>query len=193
MKERSEESLYEDLTSLVHALYRGQEAIEIIEAFKTTLMTHKDVNERMRILAYWCDYYQLRRYQRDRQRQRPTYRERTTPCAACGYPSSHRHHIYDVATHGENFQTVQLCANCHELQHLLYNALVNSSEYSKKLINHMMYSERLLPTTLEKLLMYCRATIRYEAKHGWVSAEKASDDWVELTLHWSEYRRHTSV
>ena len=190
MSESTEQSLYEELVMLIRALYRGQDADEIIEAFEASLGTHKTLEERRGILAHWVDFYRLRKYRRDRQRRRPTYRERTTACTACGYPASHRHHLHDLATHGDNAKTVQLCANCHELQHLIYNALINESEYSRKLLNHIMYSDGVEGRTLEKLLDYARATVRYEAGQGWVDAEKATDEWVELTLRWSEYQRH---
>jgi hypothetical protein len=49
--------------------------------------------------------------------------ERTTPCECCGYPISQRHHLYKVANYGENKFTIQLCANCHELFHLVYNSM----------------------------------------------------------------------
>src|SRR5260370_28987544 len=45
--------------------------------------------------------------------------ERCTPCRECGYPISERHHIQRVNEHGESESTVQLCANCHELYHLV--------------------------------------------------------------------------
>jgi ribosomal protein L37E len=187
MTERSESQLQDELQALIRALYRSEEAADIIETFAATMRAHQSEDMRIGILAHWIEYYALKKYKRDRQRRRPTYSERTTACAACGYPASHRHHVYDVGTHGENIMTVQLCANCHELQHLMYNALVNESEYSLKLINHILYSERLAVQTAVTLLNYCRATIRYEARQGWVSAEKASDDWVEMQLHWREY------
>jgi ribosomal protein L37E len=190
MSEPTEQALYDELVALIRVLYRGQEADEIIEAFGASLGTHKTLEERRGILAHWVDFYKLRKYRRDRQRRRPTYRERTTACSACGYPVSHRHHLHDVATHGDTAKTVQLCANCHELQHLIYNALVNESEYSRKLLNHVMYSDNVEARTLEKLLGYARTTIRYEARQGWVNADKATDEWVELTLRWSEYQRH---
>jgi ribosomal protein L37E len=193
MAKTTEESLYGELVTLVTTLYRKGEADEIVETFQATLSAHTSVEERMGILSHWVDFYRLRKYRRDRQRRRPSFRERTTACAACGYPASHRHHVYDLATHGEHAQTVQLCANCHELQHLLYNALVNESDYSQKLVNHMMYSGRVGAETFEHLLALCRTTIRYEASKGWVGAEKASDEWVELRLHWAEFRKHMSA
>ncbi len=189
----TEESLYEELTTLIRQLYHKGEADEIVETFQATLAANPTADARYGILTHWVDFYRLRKYRRDRQRRRPTYRERTTPCVACGYPVSHRHHVYDLATHGEHTQTVQLCANCHELQHLLYNALINESDYSQKLVNHMMYSGRVAPATFDQLLLWCRQTIAYEASKGWVSADKAGDEWVELRLHWSEFRRQSGA
>lgn len=193
MATMTEQSLYDELVLLITALYRRAEADEIIEAFQTSLSAHGSGEERMSILTHWVDFYRLRKYRRDRQRRRPSYRERTTACAACGYPASHRHHLHDLATHGENARTVQLCANCHELQHLLYNALVNDSDYSQKLVNHIMVSERVAPTTIAQLLKWCLMTIRYEASKGWVSADKASNAWLELRLHWSDYRTKSGL
>jgi len=193
MADLTEATLYEELTALIRQLYRKGEADEMVETFEATLAANPTSEARMGILAHWVDFYRLRKYRRDRQRRRPSYRERTTACAACGYPASHRHHIYDLATHGEHSQTVQLCANCHELQHLLYNTLINDSDYSQKLVNHMMVSGRIAPATFEQLLTWCRQTIRYEASKGWVSADKAGDEWVELRLHWSEFRKQADI
>jgi 5-methylcytosine-specific restriction endonuclease McrA len=186
-------SLYDELLGLIRDLYRGQEGQEIVEAFESSLNAHKTIDERLNILSHWVDFYRLRKYRKDRQRRRPTFRERVTACAACGYPVSHRHHAFDLATHGEHSFTVQLCANCHELQHLLYNALVNDSDYSRRLVNHVMYSEDIASAVLEKLLAYARGTIGYEARRGWVSADKASDEWLELALHWSEYQKSVAA
>lgn len=62
------------------------------------------------------------------QRRPPRIQERLTPCECCGYKLSQRHHLLEVADWGENTATVQLCANCHELYHLLYGAYVTKSE-----------------------------------------------------------------
>lgn len=52
-------------------------------------------------------------------RRKTNISERLKPCEACGYPISQRHHMLDFATHGENDETSQLCACCHEIFHLL--------------------------------------------------------------------------
>lgn len=54
-----------------------------------------------------------------KRRRRSTRKERLTPCAACRYPLSQRHHLLEVAHYGENSLTLRLCANCHELYHLI--------------------------------------------------------------------------
>jgi hypothetical protein len=51
-------------------------------------------------------------------------KERLSDCECCGYPLSHRHHLFPVCKYGENEETIQLCANCHELWHILYSAHV---------------------------------------------------------------------
>jgi len=55
-------------------------------------------------------------------RRPPTLKERLTPCEVCGHPLSQRHHVPHVSEVGEHEYTVQLCANCHELCHLAFNA-----------------------------------------------------------------------
>lgn len=54
-----------------------------------------------------------------KQRRPSTVAERMTPCECCGYPVSERHHLVPIAAYGENPHTAQLCANCHELYHIL--------------------------------------------------------------------------
>jgi hypothetical protein len=110
-----------------------------------------------------------------------------TACSACGYPVSHRHHLWDIAMHGENRVTIQLCPNCHELQHLFYNALVRDSEYSRRLLAHTLESGRVLPETVQKVLDWCRATIKYEAENGWVEAYRTTDEWVTRMLGRTQY------
>ncbi len=165
------------LIALIRELHRGSKAKAIIEAFEASLTAHEP-DERGNILEYWIDFYRLRRYQRDRRRRRASFRERISPCSACGYPSSQRHHLWDVATHGENRVTIQLCANCHELQHLMYNALVKDSEHSRKIALHIAKSGKISPETLKRLIGWCAATIRYEANQGWVAEWRAEWGWI---------------
>jgi hypothetical protein len=53
-----------------------------------------------------------------KRRQAKLY-ERTEPCECCQYPITQRHHLFGVAEFGEGYRTVQLCANCHELYHVI--------------------------------------------------------------------------
>ena len=179
----------DELYVLVRELYRKKQADEIIQSFDGVFAGHTDESERLSILEYWRDFYRLRKYRRLKQRRRPTLDERLTACSACGYPVSHRHHLWDVANHGENQVTVQLCANCHELHHLIYNALVRDSAYSRKLVLHICYSARVSPEAARLVMEWCRATIRYEADNGWVEAYRTADEWLERRLGWSEYLR----
>lgn len=182
-----EQAQVEKLFNLVRELYREKQANEIIHSFETVFASHEDPDERLNVIEYWLDFYRLQRYRTLKQRRRPTYEERITECSACGYPTSHRHHLWDIASHGENRVTIQLCANCHELQHLMYNALVKRTEYSQKLVLHALFSDKIARETAAKILGWCLATIRYEAANGWVEGGSDTREWVETQLHWSEF------
>ncbi|MDX2160779.1 MAG: hypothetical protein SF162_05590 [bacterium] len=172
---------------LIRELHSEKQAAELIQSFSAVFASQADEAERLSIIEYWLGFYRLRKYQRLKKRRRPTYKERVTACSACGYPASHRHHLWDVAMHGENNVTIQLCANCHELHHLLYNALVKTSNYSRDLAGHVLASGKIHPETAEKILGWCLATIRYEAANGWVDARRAEPEWVERRLNWSAW------
>lgn len=51
--------------------------------------------------------------------------ERLTPCQCCNYPISERHHLLEYAEFGETRYTRQLCANCHELFHIIDKAFTD--------------------------------------------------------------------
>jgi hypothetical protein len=119
-------------------------------------------------------------------RRRPTSRERLTPCSACGYPVSHRHHLWDVAAHGENKVTVQLCANCHELHHLLYNTLARESAHSRQLVQRILNAPQTDQQAVQRVLGWCRAIMVYEVENGWLERYKTSDEWIERCLNWSD-------
>lgn len=61
-------------------------------------------------------------------RRSPSTRERSTPCKCCGWPVSERHHLLKFSLFGENEYTVQLCASCHDLYHVFWNALVEEDK-----------------------------------------------------------------
>ncbi|MCC6803957.1 MAG: hypothetical protein IT319_13830 [Anaerolineae bacterium] len=182
-----EQGKVEQLFSLIRELYREKQAEEIIQSFKSVFAAHEDADERLNVIEYWLDFYRLQRYRTQKKRRRPTYDERITECSACGYPTSHRHHLWDIAMHGENKVTIQLCANCHELHHLMYNALVRQTEYSRKLVLHALASGKIERETAARILGWCLATIRYEAANGWIEGGKDTREWVEHQLHWSEF------
>ncbi|MBE2183444.1 MAG: hypothetical protein IAE89_08465 [Anaerolineae bacterium] len=181
--------LLEKLEKIVRDLYSESQADEIVQTFEVVFQSQPDAENRRELLEYWIDFYRLQEYRRIKQRRRPTYLERSTPCSACGYPSSHRHHLWDVAAHGENKVTIQLCANCHELFHLMYNALVKRAEYSRKIARHVLLSGRLDYGVAGKLLGWVLATIRYEASNGWIDGGSGSRENVEKQLSWAEVIR----
>lgn len=175
------------LYALVREVYREKQADEVVASFETVFAAAQNDDEREALLDYWIDFYRLQKYKLIKQRRRPTYQERKTACSACGYPSSHRHHLWDFATHGENNVTIQLCANCHELHHLTYNALVKNSEYSKEIVQHVMFSGKVAYSVIETILGYCLATIRYEAGNGWIDGTVGARENIERRLRWSEF------
>lgn len=182
-----EQAVIDKLYSLIRYLYRKKLAAEIIAAFEDTLTTKQERDERLAIVQHWLDFYQAYKYRKMMRRRRATDLERMTPCSACGYPASHRHHLWDIATHGENQVTVQLCANCHELHHLMYNTLARGSDYSRKLVLHILFSGLLKREVIQKIYGWCRAILQYEIDKGWLENYKLTDLWIEDKLSWTDY------
>ena len=56
-----------------------------------------------------------------KQRRKTKLSERLMPCQCCGYPISQRHHLFNVAAFGEHTYVRYLCANYHELFHIIDN------------------------------------------------------------------------
>lgn len=191
-QQEPESVLYERLCGLIRELRRDKQAGDIIAAFDAAFSAFADEAARRGLLDYWLDFYRLQKYRHFKHRRRPKVQDRLVACAACGYPSSHRHHLWDFATHGENDVTIHLCANCHELNHLMYNALVKESNYSRDILRHVMFSGGVGVEVLTKILGWCLATIRYEANNGWLDGSKGSKESVEARLSWSDFLHHTA-
>lgn len=185
----NEKAELEALHALIRSLYPERKAEAIFAAFQSILSGQTSDSERAGVIEYWLDFYRLQQYRQRRQRRRATIRERLTPCSACGYPASHRHHLWTLEAHGENEVTIQLCANCHELHHLLYNALVRDSAYSRAVALHTIASPAISAETLSRILSWCLAVIRYEADNGWIDGRTGSRQAVEAKLNWTEVLR----
>lgn len=183
----SEPDLIESLHALIRYIYRKPLAEKIIAAFGEALAARQDEAERLTIIDHWLDFYQAHKYRKMMRRRRPSDKERMTACSACGYPASQRHHLWDIATHGENAVTVQMCPNCHELHHLMYNALARDSDYSRKLVQHILFSGYVAPETVRRIYAWLRAILAYEIQNGWLESYKLSDLWIEEKLRWQEY------
>jgi hypothetical protein len=84
--------------------------------------------------TYWKDGVLFR----TSRRRKPSRQARLTPCECCGFPLSQRHHLAPFAENGETDQTMQLCANCHELYHLIYRVYVEKSEASVQLLGQLL-------------------------------------------------------
>ena len=91
----------------------------------------------------------VREFHEVARRRTQTRKERMTPCSCCEWPLSQRHHLLNVATYGENAATIQLCANCHELYHLMYNHYVLGSD--GQLLGRVMLRLGLQSPTITKL------------------------------------------
>jgi ribosomal protein L37E len=185
----NEQALVEELYAVIRFVYarRQKLAEKIITAFQEALAEKTDAAERQAVMAHWLDFYQAHKYRRLMRRRRITDQERMTACSACGYPLSQRHHLWDIATHGENPVTVQLCANCHDLHHLLYNAIARDSAYSQKLVKHMLEHGQPEARVLVPIMGWLRAILDYEITRGWLEGYKLSDLWIEEKIGWQAY------
>lgn len=189
----NEQQRIEELYALVRYIYRERLADKIITAFDEALAEKADANERLIVIEHWLDFYQAHKYRKLMRRRRATDKERMTACTACGYPISQRHHLWDIATHGENAVTVQLCPNCHELHHLMYNALARDSLYSQKLTRHVLESGRVAPETASRIFGWLRAIMNYEIEQGWLESYKVSDLWIEEKLGWNGFLQRSQA
>jgi ribosomal protein L37E len=187
-----EQAAIKELQALIRFVYRKAMAEKVIAAFEESLAAKQDAAERLDVIQHWLDFYQAHKYRKLMRRRRPSDQERMTPCSACGYPVSHRHHLWDIATHGENAVTVQLCPNCHELHHLMYNTLARDSDYSRKLVQHVLFSGKVAPEVVTRIFGWLRAILQYEIENGWLERYKLSDLWIEEKLRWSEYLQMVS-
>lgn len=68
------------------------------------------------------------------QRRKTHINERLTPCQFCEYPISERHHGVPISPYGENECILYLCANCHELYHIVQQVFLYKSARAAKLL-----------------------------------------------------------
>jgi len=97
-------------------------------------------------------------------RRQPNIYERMTPCEICGYPLTHRHHLLPVSKYGENEETMQLCANCHQVYHIAYDVLTRGSERCSTLFRYLYTSEKVNKEQIDKIVYKCfSAIVRHKA------------------------------
>jgi hypothetical protein len=116
-----------------------------------------------------------------KKRQRPKLYERTRACECCKYPITQRHHLFAVAEFGESYITVQLCANCHELYHLLetessrrsYTILWYFTRRCGEDDSRLVYLRGLIAETKEKLPVKRR---QMEYSRQWAEALEQTKD-----------------
>lgn len=79
---------------------------------------------------YWKNIDQVKR-----QKYQSTHRrtKRLKSCVKCNHPISHRHHIIPSYKQGANEKNnyIRLCANCHEIVHILYR--INDNNFVETL------------------------------------------------------------
>jgi hypothetical protein len=75
-------------------------------------------------------------------RRAPTFEQRLSPCECCGYPLSQRHHAIPFVDHGETNLTIQVCATCHELYHVVWAAVVDRRPKALALVGHFRLVDR---------------------------------------------------
>jgi hypothetical protein len=71
-------------------------------------------------------------------RKKPTFAQRTTPCVICTHPISQQHHIFEFASYGDSEYTIPLCANCHELFHLIQSVYRRKTKYALEVVLHAL-------------------------------------------------------
>lgn len=68
-------------------------------------------------------------------RPKSKLRERLLPCQFCDYPISEKHHALPISIFGKTPYTLQLCANCHELYHIVERVILYESKRAAYLLN----------------------------------------------------------
>lgn len=98
-------------------------------------------------------------------RKKVTSVDRTHSCQFCGYPLSQRHHALPFHTYGENECTLYLCANCHELYHIVERVFVSHSASAAKLLDAFIAVYGKDDTRLKKAYHFIAGAINI-AKEG---------------------------
>jgi len=127
-------------------------------------------------------------------RSKPTLGKRMTKCKACGYPLSQCHHSFPIAKYqASDDDTIQLCANCHELYHL-FNEAILGSKRAKNLCLHASQSTHINFKTVSFLLVECMAIIQIEIEAGNIKpfCEGELLDYVNDLFNLNEYNRVSS-
>ncbi len=73
-----------------------------------------------------------------KRRKQASLANRLTPCECCKHPISQRHHLVRFAKRGENEYTTQLCANCHEVYHIMAQVYRNWYNGNETSANHIL-------------------------------------------------------
>lgn len=124
-------------------------------------------------------------------RSHPSINERTTPCRICGHLLSERHHLLPFAEHGEtNKHIVYLCANCHEIYHLIYTAMFehakkNSHSRSIYLVGHLFLKRGMDDPLLRALQELAFAAIDFQYQE--LTKENMVEEYSRLVAVFDKY------
>lgn len=127
-------------------------------------------------------------FMRPKKRRSVTLQDRVTPCACCGYRLSHRHHLFPIAEWGGNNQTIPLCANCHELYHIVFDVIRQYESGVKYLkgrsATFFRYLTQVRPSPDEQMERLI-STVQYvlgEQKTAWQEEEQTSRELDKTML-----------
>ena len=80
-------------------------------------------------------------------------------CAVCGFPFSHRHHVYPKSMGGSLSDTILLCPNHHRCAHMIYE-MVDAGATDEYILNfgEQYFDEAFQEGFLDEMLVEYRLT-----------------------------------
>lgn len=120
-------------------------------------------------------------------RRKPTLKERLTPCVVCEYPISHRHHLSDMVHFGENDDTVQLCANCHELYHIMYDCIAHNSKRAQATLKAVLFTLELSHDTVKAVIGIVIRAVKADIRDDVIKGLVLSTELISARTGWEDY------
>jgi hypothetical protein len=103
---------------------------------------------------------------------------------------SQRHHFFGVAFHGENQATIQLCATCHELYHIIHRVFVDENGKAEILLDWYLDSVGINDSRFRFLYLKAMDAHKAETAEGQRAAKavRAIDEYLEENV--PDYASH---